>query len=235
MLTHPPSPPSGRAAAATLAELLIAMVLLAVVAVLLLQASSRFRERAKGIACISHLRQLHVAMVQKATDDGGKLPLMYDPNDRNASWGYQLVEGQYLPKVPPIVAGRPIHPHPLFDPGSRADLRSYLYGAYGLNRTICGISERTSIISIRQPEQKFLLFCSGSYTMNVHQVSYPNTNLYLPGRSVNRDVSWVAENRIDAIEGRHGRRIHTITVSGQAEVWDADEVPTTVDRWDHTR
>jgi hypothetical protein len=88
-------------------------------------------------------------------------------------------------------------------------------------------------VTISQPGKKFLLMCSGIYAITRNQATVTGPpNLYLPGRSVNRSRSWSDRFRQDAIEGRHGRKIHTISVAGNTEVWNADEIPLTSEYWD---
>jgi len=109
-------------------------------------------------------------------------------------------------------------------------------GAYGINRDLTGSSKtdpvRTRIVTVSNPSKKLLLFCSGIYSITRNQATVSGPpNLYLPGRSANQSRGWSDRYRQDAIEGRHGRKINTITLSGNAQVWNADEIPLTSDHW----
>jgi len=221
----------------TLLEILAAVVVLAILVALLFPALQSAQERANSAGCLGNLRQIHVAMMGLANDNDGQLPLAEDSANANAGWAWYLVDGGYLPPLPPMVSGRRSKKHPLFDPGSSAATAATTIGYYGINRDLTGPLGtnvvRTRIVAISEPGKKFLLMCSGIYAITRNQATVTGPpNLYLPGRSVNRSRSWSSDTiRRDAIEGRHGRKIHTISVAGNTEVWNADEIPLTLERW----
>lgn len=71
---------------------------------------------------------------------------------------------------------------------------------------------------------------TGAYGIN-RNLTGPSGSDRVPSRIVS--VSNPGEKfRQDAIEGRHGRKINIITLSGNAQTWNADELPLTSDRWD---
>jgi len=212
-------------------------VLLAVLAAVTFPAIRTLQERASGTQCLSNLLQLHVAMMAFANDNSGEIPFGVDASNNNASWGWYLLEGSYLPPLPPAVSGKRLRRHPLFDPGSKVNVNEYTAGSYGINRNLAGPStanpRRAKIASIAYPAQKLLLFCSGIYNINRSQATTAaSPNLYLPGRSANQASSWPEVARRDAIEGRHGGKIHTVSVTGIAETWIADQLPVTAERWE---
>jgi prepilin-type N-terminal cleavage/methylation domain-containing protein/prepilin-type processing-associated H-X9-DG protein len=71
-MTNPPRPsnPPGF----TLIELLVVIAIVALLAALLLPALASAKERSKGIACVSNLRQIGIAIRTYADDSSGNIP-----------------------------------------------------------------------------------------------------------------------------------------------------------------
>lgn len=61
----------------TLIELLVVIAIIAILAAMLLPALRSARESAKKAICVSNLRQLHLAVISYATDNGEILPCAY--------------------------------------------------------------------------------------------------------------------------------------------------------------
>jgi len=221
----------------SLLEMLIAIAVLAILAALLVPTLRSVQERARSTECLSNVRQLHVAVMTLSNEENGQLPLAVDAANNSASWGWYLLEGDYLPPLPPVSSGKRARKHPLFDPGSKVTTTAYTAGSYGINRNLAGplatSPVRTRIAAVPNPGQKFLIFCSGAYAITRLQAAASGSpHLYLPGRSANQSTEWPESSRRDAIEGRHGRKIHTISLAGGAETWNANELPVTPDRWE---
>src|SRR5437868_3994734 len=67
-----------RAVAFTLIELLVVILILGVLAALLMPAFAKAKENGRGVACMSNLRQLGVAIQLYLQDNNNRLPVMRD-------------------------------------------------------------------------------------------------------------------------------------------------------------
>jgi prepilin-type N-terminal cleavage/methylation domain-containing protein len=79
----------------TLIELLVVVATIAILASMLLPALGRAKEKAKSIECMNHLRQLGVATLMYADDNGGKVPIQF-PDEPQKTWGSALSTNQNL-------------------------------------------------------------------------------------------------------------------------------------------
>lgn len=74
----------------TLIELLVVIGIIALLAAILLPVFLAARERARATACASHLRQLHLAFSQYASDNNGYVPPYLAGGGPGGLWGVYL-------------------------------------------------------------------------------------------------------------------------------------------------
>jgi len=100
--SHHPHRHRANARAFTLIELLVVIGIIAVLISILLPVIGRAREQARGVQCMSNLRQLGTAALLYSHDNKGiLLPMGYTTgvNDNVNMWPVILVSGRYLPKT----------------------------------------------------------------------------------------------------------------------------------------
>ncbi len=84
-----------RGYAFTLVELLVVITIISILAGLLLPALSRARDLARGVACVSNLRQLYAGFVMYGDDYGDWLPRYFSPSETK-TWVMKFCDADYL-------------------------------------------------------------------------------------------------------------------------------------------
>jgi prepilin-type N-terminal cleavage/methylation domain-containing protein/prepilin-type processing-associated H-X9-DG protein len=81
----------------TLIELLVVIAIIAILVSLLLPGLNKAKEIAKGMSCMSGIRQANMGMLSYAGDYGGYMPNGLNLSNYINNWGWYLVKNEYLP------------------------------------------------------------------------------------------------------------------------------------------
>ena len=119
----------------TLVELLVVIAIIAVLISILLPVIGRAREQARGVQCMSNMRQLGIAALLYSHDNKGTLlPFGYTTgvNDNINLWPVILVSGGYLPRtgITDPNDGRVAYKSAFFCPNARYDQPATILDAY---------------------------------------------------------------------------------------------------------
>jgi prepilin-type N-terminal cleavage/methylation domain-containing protein len=78
MEPHPAEPPASRERAFTLLELLVVIAIIGILASLIFPVIGRVKESARSASCLNNLHQIGLALQIYVSDNGNRLPVMFD-------------------------------------------------------------------------------------------------------------------------------------------------------------
>lgn len=218
----------------SLIEMLVGLAIVALLSGLVISFVKKASQKAKSVACLQNMRQLTMSLLQYAQENSerpGFLPYTYDyfsNPDVPVYWAEKLRDAGLL--EPSALngssqAGSSI----LFCPASTVRWNGkcdWLRGHYALNTTLAGSRnakggypfQSISLRALDTPSRTILLLDGGAYALGWFQVNNPSYAVwYFPGDKNNASVSWREENKQDALQGRHGDKLHISFVDGHIE------------------
>jgi len=236
----------------TLVELLIVICVLGILAALLLPTLKSTLKRARGVQCMSSLRQLYIGATQFAADNQGAMPY----NETNGSpsivvnfWMYSASD--YALGNTGGQTGELLCPDGPWAKGKQVSAARVGQGNYGMNPRFLCIKEITtgSVVGVPGfpprdrlfrfydvPTTAVLYFDSGAYAPTQERAMEPAPAWgYIPGYSKNKSVSsFYASNpkvTVDAHEGRHGKTINYVRADGSGGQATAEDFVTNSQYW----
>jgi prepilin-type N-terminal cleavage/methylation domain-containing protein/prepilin-type processing-associated H-X9-DG protein len=161
--SHNLRPPQRRAF--TLIELLVVIGIISVLISILLPVIGRAREQARGVQCMSNLRQLRVAALLYSHDNKGiLLPMGYTTgvNDNVNLWPVILVSGRYLPKsdLTDPNDGRVAYKSAFFCPSARFDQPALGLDLYPTSTTDPTAARAFRSVSVAPLEPGLIVDCT---------------------------------------------------------------------------
>lgn len=241
----------------TLIELLAVLGILSILAVLASRVTMSVREKSRAAVCMSHLRDIHLAITYYAADNQGDIPMADD--QRNNAWWMGTIS-KYIEKKPDTSVyswaerfttepGR----YTMFCPSStvynvRPGNFCSDWGHYGMNRHMSGFTQRSGtgsdglptyqgvpqvkLAGVTNPSQKVFVLDAGYGVLFPSVQTGPGpTYTYIPGLPANKNMSWSENARKDALTGRHAGRVNVMMVDGHIESWGPKDFTGTAERW----
>jgi len=230
----------------TLVELLFTVAIIGVLAALLLPAVQSYLKRARGVGCMSSLRQLYLGATLFAADNQGTIPYSennngsYDPTWMRKASEYALGDtnrGILMCPDGPLANGRQTSTTEGVQAnyGMNVEYLRYLYSD-GSVKTAKNSAPSKFVKLQELPGTVVLLYDSGSHCLTQSQAMNPAVSWsYIPGYSKNKSIAVYYASKpkvtVDAHAGRHGGIINFVRGDGSAGQATADKFVTDIQYW----
>jgi prepilin-type N-terminal cleavage/methylation domain-containing protein len=235
----------------TLVELLFTVAIIGVLAALLLPSIQSYFKRARGVGCMSSLRQIYVGATQFAADNQGAMPysdkvVNEDGSvDWPANWCKKASEyamggaagGTVMCPDGPKANGKQLSANwePQTNYGVNASYLCYLDNKGVVSKA--GGAQKTRLLRFYDiPASAVLYYDSGGSVVTWDNAKAPSPSWgYIPGYSKNKTIAvFYALNpkvTADAHAGRHGKTINFVRGDGSAGQATADNFVTDIQYW----
>ncbi|MBI4027553.1 MAG: type II secretion system protein [Verrucomicrobia bacterium] len=196
----------------TLIELLVVIAIISILAALLAPALRNAREQAKGVKCLSNLKNLYHGLLMYANDENDYCPTGYEfAGGTDVFWQQQVAK---------VITGRNVPYTEVVEweqcPSGVQSAGQIEFGNYGLLRDLCYPPRKLS--SVAESARIIFVFDAGGYMIRQSTALDPGyAYWYIPGYNPAGTAMYNADFTKDSLNGRHGKIINVVFVNGHAE------------------